>query len=119
VIVENRTPYPDAEVSAIVTRGMDVGAGAKPKRVRVLYRTLPNDSRLGFTPYDHNQPISLWVEPANRYPQPGARTWRDELLTSTIHEAHHFRHPGCHGAACETAAESYAQKWRRRLRTAR
>lgn len=113
VIVTNETPYPTAEVARIVTRGF-AGAGPRPRRVIVQYRTLRTDTRQGFTPYDHSKPVMLWVEPANRYPQPGARSWRDELFTSAAHEAHHYRHPGCRGGQCEVAAESYAQRERKR-----
>ncbi len=114
MVIVNRTPYPDAEVKRIVLRGAR-GVGPKPARVVVLYRTLPNDNRLGFTPYDKRKPMEMWVEPANRYPQRGAKSWQDELLQSTLHEMHHYRHPGCHGNACEKSAEAYAQHWRRRL----
>lgn len=118
MIVENRTPYPDAEVRRIVVLAMKASPGATPAKIKVLYRTLPSDTRLGFTPFDRRQPISIWIEPANRYPQHGARSWRDELLTSTLHEAHHYRHQGCHGQVCESSAEKYAQSWRRKLRRA-
>ena len=113
MIVENRTPYPDATVKRIVEQGYR--GGPAPRRVIVRYRTLPSDTRQGFTPYDKRLPTDLWIEPANRYPQAGARSWRDELLTSALHEAHHFRHAGCRGNKCETAAEGYAQHWRKRL----
>lgn len=115
MIVENQTPYPNAEVRRIVTNGFANGGGKMPRKVRVLYRRSKTATNLGFTPYDHSRPIDIWIEPANRYPQPGARSWRDELLTTSLHEAHHFRHPGCRGKQCEVNAERYAQHWRRKL----
>ena len=112
-VIDNQTPYPDAEVRAIVTRGMNASAGPKPAKVRVLYRTSRTDTRLGFTPYDRSRPMDIWIEPPDRYPQAGARSWRDELLTTTLHEMNHYRNPGCRGDACEATAESYAQGCRR------
>jgi len=117
MIIENKTPYPDAEVAKIVRSAAAASPhGPKPQLVVVRYRTLPADTRLGFTPYDHRYPMELWVEPPDRYPQPGARSWREELTLSTLHEMNHYRHKDCHGQRCEAAAENYAQKERRRLR---
>ncbi len=107
MIVENHTPYPDAEVARIVVQGY--GRGPRPQRVMVGYRTLPNDTRLGFTPFDHRRPTWLWVEPPARYPQPGARSWREELFLSAAHEAYHYRDRGpCPAGRCEVAAERAA-----------
>ncbi len=116
MIVRNFTPYPDAEVEGIVRRAMTASRGALPKVVEVKYRTLRQDTLLGFTPDDHRQPILLRVEPKDRYPQVGASSWQDELRTSALHEIVHFRHAGCHGDHCETEAERYAQRYRRKVK---
>ena len=121
VVVVNRTPwYPDAEVRAIVERNFR-GVTGRPPVIVVRARTLPSDSREGFTPFDRRRPIDLWVEPPYRYPEPGARDWREELALSAAHESWHWHHPGvaCVGDRCERSAEAYAQAEYRRQRRRR
>lgn len=113
--VENRTPYPTAEVDYIVRRAMG-DAGKLPIGVVVHYRESPTDTREGFTPFDTSKPTDLWIEPASRYPEPGARDWREELFLDAAHEAGHTRHVGpCPGNLCEREAEAYAHSWYRRV----
>lgn len=113
--VVNHTPYPTPEVAYIVRRAMS-DAGALPVRVVVNYRRSPTDTREGFTPFDRTKPTLIWVEPAGRYPEPGARSWREELFLDAAHEAGHTRHPGpCPNGICETVAENYAHAWYRRV----
>ncbi len=110
VVVRNRTAYPTFEVSRIVKRYME-GDPAKPPVVEVLPRRSRTDDRLGFTPFDRRQPIKLWVEPESHYPQPGARSWREELAKSAAHEDSHFQHDGdlgCPRGTCEARAERHA-----------
>ncbi len=111
VRVENRTTYPSAEVRRIVEHAMTRSHTRTP-RVVVLVRRSTTDDRLGFTPFDSTQPIKLWVEPASRYPQPGARTWQEELAKSAAHEDYHFTHPNdpCPHNKCENTAEHYANR---------
>ena len=115
VCVVNCTEYPDAEVAGIVERAM-VGSRRHPPTVLVRRRIRRADDREGFTPFDHSQPIDLWIEAANRYPQPGARCWQEELALSAMHEDYHFRHPNqpCPNNRCEREAEAYAQALYRR-----
>ncbi len=101
--VVNETPYPDGEVRKLVRSGM---GRVQPNEVDVHYRRSPKDDRLGFTPFDHSQPVDIWVEPPGRYPQPGARSWRDEVHQTAAHEAYHYTHP--HGGS-ERAAETRAK----------
>lgn len=120
VIVLNRSTYPDAEVTRIVEAAM-LGSRRHPPVVVVAMRRLGARSQVGFTPYDPVAPIDLWVDVASRYPAAGARTWREELTLSAMHEDYHFRHPDvlCPGGRCEVAAEAYAQARYRRQRRRR
>ena len=116
VRVRNETPFPDWEVRCLVERSMR-GDRRTPPQVIVHYRKSPTDDREGFTPFDRSRPIDLWVEPAARYPEPGAKTWQMELALSAAHEDYHFRHPGqpCPHDSCERLAEAYAQEHFRML----
>ena len=110
VIVVNRTHFADSEVDGIVERAL-LGSRRHPPVVVVQNRTKRSDDREGFTPFDRSQPIRLWVEAANRYPEPGAACWQQELALSALHEDYHYRHAGeaCKGNSCEREAEAYAQ----------
>jgi hypothetical protein len=116
VRIVNRTKYPTPEVQAIVRYAM-TGRGrpryseafqAEDRTVDVLPRPSPTDTREGFTPFDRSQPISLWVEAPNRYPQPDAKDPYEELFKSAAHEAWHDRHPDASCPQCEVKAEGYA-----------
>jgi hypothetical protein len=123
VVVVNRSRHPSGDVAAIVRANIR-GNPRHPRRVIVHDRERRSDDREGFTPFDPGGHIDLWVEPADRYPQPGARTWRQELAMSAAHEDYHARHPdrACPGNRCEARAESYARRtyryrsWLRRRR---
>ncbi len=111
VVVENRSRYPDSAVAAIVEGNMR-GRPGRPATVIVRNRNLPSDTRQGFTPYDTRAPIELWIEPAYRYPEPGARSWEQELALNAAHEDYHLRHPDrlCPDGRCEIAAEAWAHR---------
>lgn len=126
--VVNRSSHPTAEVDRVVLAGW---TGRERPRVRDLWRkrgptivvhrrVSHADDREGFTPFGHAGPVDLWVEDSNRYPQPGARDWRQELLMSAAHEHYHYLHneaPGsCRHDACEVAAEAAARRASARLR---
>lgn len=121
--VENRTPwYSDAEVSRLVHAAVAAGPRRpRPRLVVVLPRTLPRDTRQGYTPYDHGEgPVQIWLQPPWWYPQgPKARTWQQELTMSVLHEMEHYRDGSCRGPACETTAETYAQTCYRIMRSGR
>lgn len=109
--ITNRSTHPSAEVERLVRQAY--GTGRAPARLIVHERSDPNDDREGFTPFDRNEPTDLWIEPANRYPQPGnARTWQQELFESAAHEAYHFRNPdrACPKGSCDRRAEHYARQ---------
>jgi len=114
VEVDNRTRYPTAEVRAIIQRCM-VGRRAKPPRVIVLPQRNPAGD-LAFTPFDSAQPIRIWLDPPSRYPQVGARTWKEQLAKSAGHEDWHFQHPTeeCRGGSCERRAERHGTRQYRR-----
>jgi|HubBroStandDraft_4_1064222.scaffolds.fasta_scaffold04058_8 hypothetical protein len=118
MIVENQTPHPDREVERLVRRGL---TGVSRPRVRDLWdqqrvivhrRTAAADNREGFSPFDRSQPIEFWVEDSDRYPQPGARTWEEELELSAAHERWHQTHltDPCPNERCEKVAEAYAHR---------
>ena len=109
MLVQNRTAYPDAEVASVIRRGM--GEGPVPGRVVVSYRSGPDDDRQGFTPFDNRQPTTMHLDRPSRYPQTGAKSWRDELITTAGHEVWHFRHPtaSCAKDSCEILAERHGQ----------
>ena len=114
--VVNETDYPDREVVPLVQRAATLDPGPVPRTIEVKMRRSKRDSRLGFTPYDRSAPTTIWVEPAGRYPQPGADSWQDEVWQTELHEVHHYRRlPECQeGCDDEAAAERYAQVNRRR-----
>jgi hypothetical protein len=119
--VINRTPwYGDAEVRRIVASNFR-GEPGRPVTIIVSGRTLPSDTREGFTPFDRRLPVELWVEPPYRYPEPGARSWREELALSAAHESWHWHHPdrACPDGICERRAERYAHAEYRRLQRRR
>jgi hypothetical protein len=113
--VVNETPYPTSLVRRIVLRHMRLSG--EPRQVVVKLRRSKTDDRLGFYPFDPSAPITLWVEPADRYPQPGAKTWWEELGISAAHEDWHRCHPeeGCGDGGCERRAEGHGMReWRTR-----
>lgn len=116
VRVVNRTSHPTAEVRAIVSDLMR-GNPRNPPTVIVHPRLSPTDNREGWTPDDRSLPIELWIEPSSRYPEPGARTWQQELALSAAHEDYHFQHPGqaCPRGVCDRLAEAYAHQHLRTL----
>lgn len=120
----NESSHPTAAVERIVRAGW---TGRDRARVRDLWDRTPvvvvhrrvrrDDDREGFTPFDHSQPEELWVEDSDRYPQPGARDWQEELLLSAAHERYHYDDPGsCPHGSCEVKAEAQAHRVERRLR---
>lgn len=103
--IQNRSSHPTGTVTSIVRRAY--GRGPTPGVVIVHERVSRSDNREGFTPFDHSRPTDLWVEPSNRYPEPGnARTWQMELFESAAHEADHFRRPRDSDRQAESAART-------------
>lgn len=116
MIVINHSTHPTWEVRALVERCMR-GDRRHPPTVIVHNRADPKDDREGFTPFDRSKPIDLWVQPSSAYPQPGARTWVQELALSAAHEDYHYHHPGqpCPHNRCDRLAEAYAHEHYRML----
>lgn len=127
--VENRTRYPTREVRAIVARHL---SRARPRAVIVLEREDPRsgeDPRQGFFRYA-DRSIRIWLArpdigeypfsssydpghaPRGRgsFPKYEVCDWREELLTTAVHEAEHVRafDRGGDRAVDELAAERRA-----------
>jgi hypothetical protein len=139
VRIENRTRYPARELRAIVHRHL---SRARPRIVIVLERRDAKDARQGYFRYA-DRSVRIWLAPrSSEYPfssryepehaDPGERgaefpryevcDWREELLTTAVHEAEHIRAFDRSGSADanELAAERRAlhalERHRRRPR---
>lgn len=117
VIVINKSTHPTWEVRSLVERCFR-GDRHHPPTIIVHNRPNPNDDREGFTPFDRSQPVDIWLQPSRYYPQPGAKTWVEELALSATHESYHWNHPGqaCPKGICEKWAEAYAHEHYRMLK---